>query len=123
MDLIWIARYSDSDLPDKHGRWSRLCFYNGLLISCISRINNGNRIMYTVRDFFPSTGNDMPEYSGLENDFEIAKKGVEKRFNNLIKKLNLSNTFSDLPYTKEEWNEAIRIKNEHLKFMKEIRDI
>ena len=87
MDLIWRARYSDSDLPDKHGRWSRLCFYNGLLISWISRINNGNRTMYTVRDFFPTTGNDMPEYSGLENDFETAKKGVEKRFNNFKNKL------------------------------------
>ena len=80
-NFIWRPRYSDTELPDKNGRWSRLCFYNGLLIAWISRINNGNKIMYTVRDFFPTTGNDMPEYSGLENDFQTAKKGVEKRFN------------------------------------------
>ena len=42
--------------------------------------------------------------------------------NNLIEKLKLQNAFSNLPYTKEEWEEAIRIKNAHLEFMREIRD-
>lgn len=43
--------------------------------------------------------------------------------NNLIKKLNTPNTFDGLPYTKEEWEESIRIKNAHLEFMKEIGNI
>ena len=80
MEFTWINRYSDRDLPDKHGRWARLCFFNSILIAWISRINNENKIMYYVRDFFPSSGNDMPEYSDIENNFEIAKKSVEKRF-------------------------------------------
>lgn len=80
LEFTWRSRYSETDLPDKHGRWARLCFYNCLLIAWISRINNGNKIMYAVRDFFPSTGNDMPEYSGVENDFEKAQIGVERRF-------------------------------------------
>ncbi len=29
--------------------------------------------------------------------------------------------FEHLPYTKEEWEEAIRIKNEHIEFMNELR--
>ena len=88
MGFTWRSRYSDTDLPDKHGRWARLCFYNGLLIAWITTadsIYHGKYFM--VRDFFPSTGNDISQYSGVENDFEAAKIGVEKRFNNLKNKI------------------------------------
>ena len=88
MDLIWRNRYSDSNLPDKHGRWSRLCFYNGLLIAWISMVESiYHGKYYCVKDFFPSTGNDIPQFSGVEKDFEIAKKGVEERFNKFIEKI------------------------------------
>jgi len=82
----WQSRYSRNEKSDKHGRWARLFFYRGLLICWISRIEHVDLgTFYTVRDFFPTTGNDMPEYVGKETDFEKAKEGAERRFNEFLK--------------------------------------
>lgn len=82
----WQSRYSSNEKSDKHGRWARLCFYRGFLICWISRIEHVQAgTFYTVKDFFPTTGNDMPEYTGKETDFVKAKEGVEKRFNEFLK--------------------------------------
>jgi len=82
----WQSRYSRNEESDKHGRWARLCFYRGFLIAWISRIDHIDRgRIYTVKDFFPTNGNDMPEFVGTELEFEKAKEGVEKRFNEFLK--------------------------------------
>lgn len=76
----------------------------------------------TVQDFLFK---DKPKRSychkrDVKDWAELLQKYAIEYHNDLIKKLNTPNTFSNLPYTKEEWDEAIRIKNEHLKFMKEL---
>ena len=84
----WKTRYSDTEESDKHGRWARLCFYNGLLIAWVSRIDHYNTgRIYSVHDFFPTTSNDMPEYCGTDNNFENIKKGIQERFNCFISKI------------------------------------
>lgn len=84
--FCWHPRYSQNEETDKQGRWARLCFYKGLLIAWISRIEHIDYgTYYTVKDFFPSNGNSDPCYVGKDTDFEKAKEGVEKRFNEFIK--------------------------------------
>ena len=36
--FVWINKYSDSKLTDKHGRWARTGYYNGFLISWVNGI-------------------------------------------------------------------------------------
>ena len=82
----WQSRYSNNEKSDKHGRWARLCFYRGFLIAWISRIEHIQAgTFYTISDFFPSNGNSDPCFVGKELDFEKAKEGVEKRFNEFLK--------------------------------------
>ena len=82
----WQCRYSQNEKSDKHGRWARLCFYKALLIAWIGRIEHiDHGTFYTIKDFFPSNGNSDPCYVGKETDFEKAKEGVEKRWNELLK--------------------------------------
>jgi len=84
--FCWHPRYSQNEEPDKQGRWARLCFYRGFLIAWISRIEHVQAgKFFTVRDFFPTNGNSDPCYAGKETNFEKAKKGVEKRFNEFLK--------------------------------------
>ena len=82
----WVSRYSETDEPDKHGRWARLCYYNGLMIAWIERheLMFGNYI-YTVTDYFPSIKNDNPCFVGQHKNFDYAKSDVEKRFVNFLK--------------------------------------
>ena len=84
-EFVWQSRYSITDQSDKHGRWARLCFYRGFLISWINRIEHVDMgTFYTAKDFFPSSGHDMPIYSGKETDFAKAKEETERRFGAFI---------------------------------------
>jgi hypothetical protein len=84
--FIWKTRYSTDEKSDNHGRWARLCFFNGFLISWINKMNHEKSgAYYIAKDFFPSNGNDMPTYSEVCFDFEKAKEEVEKRFNKFLK--------------------------------------
>lgn len=78
----WRTRYSETDEPDKQGRWARLCYYNGLMIAWVNRHESmfGN-FFYTVTDYFPSIKNDNPCFVGKYKDFNYAKSDVEERFN------------------------------------------
>ncbi len=84
----WQPRYSDTNEPDKQGRWSRLCYCNEILIAWINRVEYGGQIVFSVTDYFPSNGNSNPCYSGICDNLEDAKDGVEKRFEEVMVKLN-----------------------------------
>jgi len=82
--FCWHPRYSNNEKPDKQGRWARLCFYRKFLIAWISRQQINETIMYVVTDYFPSNGNSSPCFVEATEDFEKAKEGVEKRFNEFL---------------------------------------
>lgn len=85
--FVWAVRYSDTDVPDKHGRWSRLCYYKGKLICLVSKVVRIDLpTYYKVSDFFPSIQLHNPCYSGVEldKDFETIKKEVEQRFTEFL---------------------------------------
>lgn len=83
--FCWHTRYSQTEEPDKQGRWARLCFYRQFLIAWISRQQVNETVMYVVNDYFPTNGNSNPCFVEATEDFEKAKEGVEKRFNEFLK--------------------------------------
>lgn len=81
-------RYSNDDNVDHRGRWARLLYYKGNLISWINRIDHIERgRFYSISDFFPTQNNDNPLYheSTKEKDFEQIVKEVELRFLSFLK--------------------------------------
>lgn len=85
--FIWANRYSSNDEPDKQGRWSRICYYKGKMISWVSRINHiDHGLYYRINDFFPSIQNDSPCLSCMERikPFETIKQEVEQRFTEFL---------------------------------------
>lgn len=81
-------RYSKDDNADRRGRWARLLYYKGNLISWINRIDHIERgRFYSVSDFFPTQNNDNPLYheSTKEKDFEQIVKEAELRFLSFLK--------------------------------------
>lgn len=88
--FTWKSRYSPTDKSDKHGRWARLCYHNNQLIALVNRIEHIQHGTYfVVNDFFPSLQNDNPLYTGKESSFEAAKTGIETRFINFAKSINI----------------------------------
>lgn len=80
-----INRYSDTDKPDKHGRWARIVYANNLQIAWIKMIIIDDKLFYSVKDFFPSVHNDSPCYSAVvEEPIEHVVLGVKDRFNYFI---------------------------------------
>ena len=88
-----LSRYSETDEPDKHGRWARLYYYNGVLVSWVSKIKRGSEFVFQTTDFFPSQDGESPCYVGTlkcivhDYDFEIVQLLIQKRFNQFLEKV------------------------------------
>lgn len=77
--FIWTNRYSDTDEPDQHGRWARQLSYKGKRICWVTKVRYTN--FFKVVDYFPSTGNDSPCFSGVsDDDLVVIKHKAEQRF-------------------------------------------
>lgn len=94
----WHARYSEDDNTDKFGRWSRICYYNGLYLAWVNgfvkgedeKLGNGKA---GIVDFFTvSLGFSVSsqQHSGSEKfgSFDEAKKYVEEMFLDFKKIIN-----------------------------------
>ena len=68
MNFTVKNRYSETNLPDKHGRWARIVYANNLQIAWIKGIIIDDKLFYSVKDFFPSVHNDSAK--------ETLKKGL-----------------------------------------------
>ena len=89
INFEWVPRYSDTDKFDVHGRWSRLCYVNGILIGWVNKLRDVGILKeyYTSRDFFPSNGHPDPLHVGAGKNFETLKEGLEKRFIEFVEKI------------------------------------
>ena len=84
-----INRYSDTEEPDKHGRWTRIVYANNLQIAWISKIIIDDKNYYSVKDYFPSIHNDSPCYSEVvEKPIESVVLEVKERFEYFISHIN-----------------------------------
>ena len=79
--IEYFNRYSDTDLPDKMGRWARIGIYNKIRVSWISRVQTKDKIVFCASCHFPTMQNDTAnEHKTFEN-FEEAKDFVSERWN------------------------------------------
>ena len=89
--FYWGNRYSDTDTPDRHGRWMRICYYKENPISLITKTyveEHGN--CYKVHDFFPSQLSVSPclVETIIDKDLDTIKKDIENRFMQFVKEIN-----------------------------------
>jgi len=81
----WRSKYSSTDKPDKQNRWGRVCVFRGYRIAYIDKLpREDDAQIFEVYDYFPFNDNDMPHYTVMEHNLEIAKKNVEKRFTEFL---------------------------------------
>ena len=67
MDFKWTNRYSNTEKPDKHGRWARLCYCNGFVIGEIFLERYFTEKLYTVIYRFPAAhGKDTIGYRRIK---------------------------------------------------------
>lgn len=85
--ITWKNKYSDTDQPDAEGRWSRVCYYNGLQIAWVNMVNDNGRTMYIYKTVFPVSGNDMPLGVEVKETFEETKMAVEKLWSKFLQNL------------------------------------
>jgi hypothetical protein len=82
--LEWVNRYSDTDEPDKKGRWERICYCNGLRIAVTKMVMEHKSVMFSTKTFFPY---DIPYYSTTHESFKEAKECVEYQWDKLKTKI------------------------------------
>lgn len=91
-DLIWVNRYSDTDQPDTHGRLARQLYYKGYFFSYIFRedLDENVPVHYSVRDYYPSNGNDSPCFIGVKyGDLDLLKEQAEERLLTFLNNIKL----------------------------------
>ena len=85
MNFTVRNRYSETNMPDKHGRWARIVYANNLQIAWISKVWIETKFFYSVTDYFPSVQNDSPCYSVvIDKSLEEVIEDVKLRFNKFI---------------------------------------
>jgi len=94
----WVSRYSDTNETDNIGRWSRICYYNGLYIGWVNGfVTEENKMLdnrrtgvvdfFTVSLGFPTTSQ---QHGGHDNftDFKECQRYVEEMFEDFKKIIN-----------------------------------
>ena len=85
-NIRWVARYSQTELPDKQGRWARICYFKGRTIAWITRVQHNEIVVFIPQSYFPVNGNDMPQLCATHFDtFNEAKEAVEYYWEQFLK--------------------------------------
>lgn len=84
-ELEWKNRYSSTEEPDKYGRWARICYYNGLTIAWINRVESYGDVQYSISTYFPINSNDNPCYLVIFDTFEEAQTKVTELWEEFVK--------------------------------------
>lgn len=85
--IIYNTRYSDTDKPDKFGRWARTASYNGIRIAWISKFKQGDREHYSVLLNFPTLNNDAGTEHKVLYSLDEAKEFVNEKWSWFIEKI------------------------------------
>jgi hypothetical protein len=59
-EIKWVNRYSDTNEPDKFGRWARDLICVGLRFGTVSRCTNEDKVWFTARTYFPMNDGNSP---------------------------------------------------------------
>ena len=96
--FIWLDRYSKTDTTDDMGRWARIGYYNGFMISWITgfiltdgKIEDKRKVgicnMFLVHLQFPTSSNQGGAVGKFDNIEDVKKYTVEM-FNDFKKLIN-----------------------------------
>jgi len=96
--FVWVNRYSSNEATDIMGRWARIGYYNGFMISWITgfvlqegKVVDRKRIgvcnMFLADLMFPTSSNQGGDSSKF-NSIDDAKKWSEEMFNDFKKLIN-----------------------------------
>jgi len=86
--LSWESIYSETELPDRHGRWARKCIFKDRNIGRVSRVEHNGIIVFRASVNFPCNGNDLPWLFANFESFKAAKEYVEYYWSEFIKICN-----------------------------------
>ena len=73
-------RYSQTDEPDKQGRWARTATYRNIRIAWISRVQTKDKIVFCASCHFPTMQNDTANEHKTFETFKEAKDFVSERW-------------------------------------------
>lgn len=85
--IIYLNRYSDTDEPDKQGRWMRLVSYNNLNIGHISIEFFEESIKYYLASNFPVNNNVSSFYCNHFDTYKEAQDKIESLWNEFKQKI------------------------------------
>ncbi|MEK6884949.1 MAG: hypothetical protein AABY22_35285, partial [Nanoarchaeota archaeon] len=96
--FVWLNRYSDNEKTDDIGRWARIGYYNGFMISWITgflvktgKVEDKRKVgvcnMFLVHLQFPTSSNQGGAVEKFDN-IEDAKKYTVEMFNDFKKLIN-----------------------------------
>ena len=74
-------RYSQTDEPDKQGRWARTATYKNIRIAWISKHLIKGKYTFCVTCHFPTMQNDTANESKVFFSLEDAKEFIYERWN------------------------------------------
>lgn len=83
--IQYIERYSDTNEPDKHGRWARMAIYKDVRIADIVRYETREGIRYVVKCNFPTANSDYPFDIETFEEFSDAKEYLKEAWNKFSK--------------------------------------
>ena len=86
-DLRWVNRYSQTDEPDKHGRWARMMVLNDITHAWVKRIEHEGVIMFSAILKFPTLQNDTIHDMFMDKDFNVVKDWCEAELAKYIKQI------------------------------------
>ena len=96
--FVWLNRYSDNEMTDDIGRWARIGYYNGFMISWITgflvqngKVEDKRKVgicnMFLIQLQFPTSSNQGGAVEKFDN-IEDAKKYTVEMFNDFKKLIN-----------------------------------
>ena len=89
--IQWGIRYSDTDEPDRFGRWARIMYLNSVPFAWVNRLDSiiGQAaepvVRFSATLYFPTLMNDSARDHKLCLTFEEAKDLCETEFEKFVK--------------------------------------
>jgi len=76
--IIYHNRYSNTNYPDKRGRWARVAKFNHITIAWINRQVIDDEIVYVANCYFPTMSNDTANEHKICTSLKEAKGFIEQ---------------------------------------------
>jgi hypothetical protein len=83
--IKYLPRYSDTNKPDKMGRWARIAIYKDIRIASINMIKLKCKVVFNAYCHFPTMQNDIANEHKACNSLDEAKNFIKERWEWFLK--------------------------------------